>query len=142
MIDDELRDYYDPMDPGYPDRGTAEQQKAYLTKRRDAGRLSPDKALQRVAQLTDELARVKSVDRSDFSTRQSVLRAQNAELQKELDACKANSEMYLWLKKRYLAVDFQYGEPGNEIAALVFEAPKSTVAFADLDRVIAAAMKE
>lgn len=36
-----LSDYYDPMDPGYPDRGTAQQVDDYLHKRRMEGKLAP-----------------------------------------------------------------------------------------------------
>lgn len=41
--DADLNDYYDPMDPGYPDRGSAEAVKQYLRKRKAQNRLSPAK---------------------------------------------------------------------------------------------------
>ena len=49
----------------------------------------------------------------------------------QLDAAR-----YQWLKARYLAADFAYGDPSETVCALIFEAPDDILVSADLDKTI------
>lgn len=56
------------------------------------------------------------------------------------EALRRDAEAFAWLRPRYVAADFNYGDP--PMSVIVFEIPKDAAVSANLDMTIAAMRKE
>lgn len=116
----DLSDYYDPMDPGFPDRGTEADVNAYLLQRKAKGLLNPTAALKRIQQL-EASPRARSIGKS-FPNHPLVeelnhitqlcefnkLKLRVAELEDIIQRAKAASELVTVKGKAMVAVPYWF----------------------------------
>lgn len=114
---EDLSDYYDPMDPGFPDRGTQAQMDEYLRGRKAKGLLNASAAIAKLHAVahsasweatgktrTELVAEHRAIDRKTIVE----LTAEVKRLQDIIDRAKAESELVQSKGRAMVAVPYWF----------------------------------